>query len=175
MAIAAQLLAACYVGGVFGVPKSKKKAIDLYTRAADLGDSWAMMNLGLLSRPPGSTFRLDAIATYPAPTCRYVDGVGLGRKPAKKYLNHEKGIAYYRRAAELGNPHAQHFYACDLASGERCERDVFTAVRSNTGPRHIELSGTVSKTAARRLVTTCVERVAHSREILRDVPRRNLS
>ena len=49
-AIAINNLGAAYANGKDGRAKSEKKAVELYQRAADLGNAFAMCNLGHMYR-----------------------------------------------------------------------------------------------------------------------------
>jgi serine/threonine protein kinase len=91
--------AASFWDGTGGVAKDEAKAVELYRRAADAGDTTAMNNLGLC----------------------YEYGTGVAKDKAK-------AVEFYRRAADAGNASAMNNLGDCYAHGRGIAEDMAKAV-----------------------------------------------
>jgi hypothetical protein len=92
-------LAGSYEDGDYGLVKSAKKATKIYKRAVELGDTLAMLNLGLMYMK--GDFKLDK----------------------------KKAVQLFRMAADRGNASAQNNLGLAYWKGDGCSQDLEEARR----------------------------------------------
>ena len=106
-----------FLGGMFmdgeGVPKNKQEAVKWYTKAAEQGDAGAMRSLGYLYYYSNGTvlrFSEDGVRFY-----------------SDRADDPEKGLEWYRKAADLGDTTAQFVLGTIFRDGDGVPKDKVSA------------------------------------------------
>lgn len=128
------LLASLYFQG-HGVKKDLKRAVELFTRAAEKGMRPAQTNLGIIYQSGGEGVERDILKSI-----EYFMAAGkqgdlqatyhLGqifRKGDGVKQDYKKAIAYYQRAVQQGYLPAVHEYGIMCANGHGVERSLIEA------------------------------------------------
>lgn len=127
------LLASLYYQG-HGVPKDLKRAVELFTEAAELGYRPSQANLGLMYHNGNGVERnIGKALEYYTAAGRQGDlqsAFNLGqiyRKGDGVPVDHEKAFAYYKFAALRGNRPAANELGLMFAQGQSVEMDYVEA------------------------------------------------
>ena len=124
-------LALVYAQGEAGQPRNDQRAVELFTKAAELGNRRAQTNLGLLYLRGQGVPRdlvqarawLEKAAAGDDPYALYALGRAMEESAPPAMADATRAVDLFRRAAEKGHPLAAVRYGMALAEGVGVRKD----------------------------------------------------
>jgi uncharacterized protein len=124
-------LALVYAQGEAGQPRNEQRAVELFTKAAELGHRRAQTNLGLLYLRGQGVPRdlvqarawLEKAAAGDDPYALYALGRAMEESAPPAMADATRAVDLFRRAAEKGHPLAAVRYGLALAEGVGVKKD----------------------------------------------------
>jgi TPR repeat protein len=133
----AHRLALVFAQGLAGMSRNDQRALELFEKAAALGNQRAQINVGILYFRGQGTARdlvqarswLEKAAARNDPYALYALGRAMDDSQGPAVADPVRAADLYRRAAELGHPLAAMRYGLALAEGNGVKKDPTAALK----------------------------------------------